>query len=103
MTKSWEQNLHPPSPHPTNTVPTVNVAEDSPFTLHNIPFGVISTDANPLPHCATAIGDYALDLPLFWKHRSSEQLERLSLSCEGLHNIFNPVSVIVFINCSQSS
>jgi hypothetical protein len=62
MTKSWELNLHSPSP-PVNIVFVVNVAEDSPFIFHNIPFGVIPTDANPRPHCATAVGDYALDFP----------------------------------------
>jgi fumarylacetoacetase len=73
----------------------VNVAEDSPFTFHNDPFGVISTDATPRPHCATAIGDYAVYFPLYWKYRSSENLERLSVSCESLHDIFNQVSVSI--------
>lgn len=38
------------------------VSEGSPFTLQNIPFGVVSTQQDPSPRCATAIGDYAVDL-----------------------------------------
>lgn len=41
---------------------TPEIAEGSPFTLENIPFGVISTSGSPETHCATAIGDFALDL-----------------------------------------
>lgn len=36
----------------------------SPFTLDNIPYGVISTADNPRPRCATAYKDYAVDLSL---------------------------------------
>ncbi|KAF2712237.1 fumarylacetoacetate hydrolase [Pleomassaria siparia CBS 279.74] len=43
----------------------VPIPKHSPFTLHNIPFGVISTESNPQKRCAIAIGDYALDLPLY--------------------------------------
>ncbi|OBR08122.1 LOW QUALITY PROTEIN: Fumarylacetoacetate hydrolase [Colletotrichum higginsianum IMI 349063] len=38
---------------------------DSPFTIHNIPFGVISSDTQATPRCATAIGEYAIDLVAF--------------------------------------
>ncbi|KAF4305907.1 Fumarylacetoacetase [Botryosphaeria dothidea] len=41
---------------------TPEIAEGSPFTLENIPFGVVSTSGSPETHCATAIGDFALDL-----------------------------------------
>lgn len=41
---------------------TPDIAEGSPFTLANIPFGVFSTAAVLRTSCATAIGDYALDL-----------------------------------------
>lgn len=40
-------------------VPTLDKA---PYTLHNLPSGVISTTAEPQPHCAIAIGDHTLDL-----------------------------------------
>jgi hypothetical protein len=35
---------------------------DSPFTIDNIPFGVFSTKDDPTPRCATAIGEFAVDL-----------------------------------------
>ena len=47
----------------------ITIPDDSPFTINNIPFGVISTISNSLPRCATAIGDYALDLGMFWENR----------------------------------
>jgi len=40
-------------------VPTLDKA---PYTLQNLPYGVISTTAEPQPRCAVAIGDHALDL-----------------------------------------
>ncbi|WQF90215.1 Putative fumarylacetoacetase [Colletotrichum destructivum] len=38
---------------------------DTPFTIHNIPFGVISSNSQTTPRCATAIGEYAIDLVAF--------------------------------------
>src|ERR1700761_666541 len=35
------------------------------FSLHNLPFGIISTSQNSKPRPAVAIGDYALDLHAF--------------------------------------
>lgn len=46
----------------------IEIPVGSPFTIHNIPFGVISTQENPKPRCATAIGDYAIDLAIYAKH-----------------------------------
>jgi hypothetical protein len=43
------------------------VSPDSPFTIDNIPFGVIKTAKESTPRCASAIGDYAIDLPLYAK------------------------------------
>ncbi|KAK7756337.1 hypothetical protein SLS62_001563 [Diatrype stigma] len=39
-----------------------DVSPDSPFSLANIPFGIISTVDNVAPHAATAIGSHVLDL-----------------------------------------
>lgn len=41
---------------------SIDIPVGSPFTIHNIPFGVISTEEQPAPRCATAIGNYAIDL-----------------------------------------
>ena len=35
------------------------------FSLHNLPFGIISTKSSPRPRTAIAIGDLALDLHAF--------------------------------------
>jgi fumarylacetoacetase len=35
------------------------------FSIHNIPFGIISTQASAQPRAAVAIGSYALDLHAF--------------------------------------
>jgi fumarylacetoacetase len=43
----------------------LSIPEDSPFSIANIPFGVISTSKSPTPHIAVAIGDLALDLKIF--------------------------------------
>lgn len=75
----------------------VTIAEGSPFTLHNIPFGVISTEADPQPRCATAIGGFALDLPLYWKEVSASKIEGIAASSERLHRIFAEVNIHVFI------
>ncbi|KAH8894028.1 Fumarylacetoacetase [Thozetella sp. PMI_491] len=45
--------------------PWLNVAASSPFSLANIPFGIISTVAQPRPRPATIIGDHVLDLQVF--------------------------------------
>ncbi|KLJ10216.1 fumarylacetoacetase [Blastomyces silverae] len=41
------------------------IPKESPFSLANIPFGIISTTASPNPRPAVAIGDHALDLFVF--------------------------------------
>jgi hypothetical protein len=55
----------------------INIPPGSPFTIRNIPFGVISTEANPTQRCATAIGEYAIDLGVYSKtgHLSKLLLE----------------------------
>lgn len=41
------------------------IPKGSHFSLHNIPFGIISTSSSPTPRCAVAIGAHALDLEAF--------------------------------------
>jgi fumarylacetoacetase len=43
------------------------IPSNSPFSLANIPFGVISSSKNQIPRPAIAIGSYALDLAAFSK------------------------------------
>src|ERR1700760_838645 len=44
----------------------LDIAPDSHFSLANIPFGIITTQSNPSPRVATAIGSYAFDLFTFF-------------------------------------
>lgn len=69
------------------------IPEDSPFTLQNIPFGVISTDSNPKRRCATALGDYAIELTLLWKDRKDDGLGLT----QSLYDIFSQVSDMILI------
>ena len=48
-----------------NTKSWLPIPPRSPFSLANIPFGVITTPASQSPHTAIAIGDHALDLSAF--------------------------------------
>lgn len=43
----------------------LQIPRDSPFSLANIPFGIISTKSSSTRRPAVAIGDYALDLSAF--------------------------------------
>ena len=43
----------------------LQIPKQSPFSLANIPFGIISTSSSSTPRAAIAIGDYALDLSAF--------------------------------------
>lgn len=75
----------------------LSIASQSPFSIANIPFGVISTkDSEPRP--AIAIGDYALDLKAFAAGNGFSQLSTIqshtnvfsqptlnALSATGLH------------------
>ncbi len=46
------------------TISWLEIAEDSDFSLANIPFGVFSSPETIHPRCATAIGDKVVDLAI---------------------------------------
>lgn len=50
----------------------------SPFSLANIPFGIISTSSDSTPRPAIAIGDYALDLKAFTSNEGFSELSSIS-------------------------
>jgi fumarylacetoacetase len=68
----------------------IDIPFGSPFTIRNIPFGVLSTKANPTPRCATAIGGYAIDLGVY---SQMGHLSKLSLHTP-IFEIFNQVGSI---------
>lgn len=39
--------------------------DHAPFTIQNLPYGIISTSSEPSPRCAVAIGEHAIDLPKY--------------------------------------
>lgn len=47
-----------------------DVSPETPFSIANIPFGIISTTNDPAPHAAIAIGQYVLDLKVLGTHDS---------------------------------
>jgi fumarylacetoacetase len=56
----WESKImHPNDPWLKSFV---DVAPNSHFPIQNLPFGVFSTDADPIPRIGVAIGDRILDL-----------------------------------------
>ena len=46
-----------------------------PFTIHNLPYGVITTADERAPRCAVAIGDHALDLAKYAQTGHLDSLE----------------------------
>jgi fumarylacetoacetase len=53
----------------------IAISPGSPFTVDNIPFGVIKTAKNSTPRCASAIGDYAIDLSLLAQQGNFDNIE----------------------------
>ena len=69
---------------------TPDINDASPFTLSNIPFGVISTQMKPNPHCATAIGDHALDLSQASAEGLFDNLEGHEIVVEAFSEVRTP-------------
>lgn len=55
----------------------VSIDDKTHFSIHNIPFGIISTPKEPEPHAAVAIGGYALDLHVFAHHNGFSALSMI--------------------------
>lgn len=64
--------------------PNMAIEAKGPFSLQNIPFGVISTSDDSTPRCATAIGDYAVDLV---KYARSAELKDIQLDVSVFANV----------------
>lgn len=82
----WTYNLR------AKMVFKISISADSPFTLDNIPFGVISTESDPKPRCVTALGDYAIDLAAYWKDKAYDQLEGSRSLCDIFNQVFDTPS-----------
>jgi fumarylacetoacetase len=51
------------------------VLDKLPYTLANLPYGVISTASEPKPRCAVAIGHHAIDLAKYSKNGNLFDIE----------------------------
>lgn len=63
-----------------------------PFTIHNLPYGIISTTGQPRPRCAVAIGKHAIDLVQYSK---DERLSKIQPDLDFQH-IFDQNSLNAF-------
>ncbi|KAJ9221501.1 hypothetical protein DTO169C6_6168 [Paecilomyces variotii] len=62
-----------------------NIPRDSPFSLANIPFGIISTKTTTSPVPAVAIGDHALNLSAFAASGGFSQLPSIQQHLDVFH------------------
>jgi fumarylacetoacetase len=76
----------------------LSVSPDSPFSLANIPFGIISTEANSTPRPAIAIGDFVLDLKSFAAGDGFSELPSVSSHL----NVFSATTVNDFAALGRS-
>lgn len=74
----------------------VDIAADSHFSIQNLPFGVFSTRADPLPRVGVAIGDHVLDLALL------EEAGLLSVAPAG-ERVFNRATLNAFIAIGRAA
>ena len=53
----------------------VPIPVDSDFSLQNLPYGVFSTTADPVPHIGVAIGNHVLDLKILGQEQVFNEIE----------------------------
>ncbi|KAJ2974729.1 hypothetical protein NUW58_g8563 [Xylaria curta] len=70
-----------------------DVSPETPFSLANIPFGIISTPSDPAPHAAVAIGPHVLDLKVLATHG---KFAELFPSLKGKDNVLSESSLNSF-------
>lgn len=70
---------------------------EPPFTIQNLPYGVIKTAADLNPRCAVAIGQHALDLTKYAKTKRLASLE--SGHNFEFESLFAEVSHVNHPNC----
>lgn len=70
-----------------------DVSPDTPFSIANIPFGIISTLSDPAPHAAVAIGSHVLDLKVLATH---EKFTELFSALKGKEHVFSEPTLNAF-------
>lgn len=79
---------------PINRQSFVEGADDSLFSLDNLPYGVFYRGSDSVPHIGTAIGSYVLDLTVLEQHGY--------LSVQGEKSVFNQKSLNHFASLGSS-
>ena len=77
----------------------LDVDPESPFSLANIPFGIVSTPSDPSPRPAIVIGDYTLDLQAFASNSGFAQLPVISQNID----VFSQPTLNSFAALGQST
>ncbi|KAI1276964.1 hypothetical protein F5Y07DRAFT_364627 [Xylaria sp. FL0933] len=62
-----------------------DVSLETPFSIANLPFGIISTSSDPAPHAAVAIGPHVLDLKVL---STDDRFKELFPDLIGNENVF---------------
>ncbi|KAI0399771.1 hypothetical protein F4802DRAFT_587907 [Xylaria palmicola] len=70
-----------------------DVSPETPFSLANIPFGIISTSSDPAPHAAVAIGAHVLDLKVL---AACDKFAELFPALAGKENVFSEPTLNAF-------
>ncbi|AEO59136.1 hypothetical protein MYCTH_2307146 [Thermothelomyces thermophilus ATCC 42464] len=78
-------------------VPDMDPASD--FSLANIPFGIISTTADPAPHAAVAIGSFVLDLKVL---SANVDLSQIFPGIDGLAEAFSQPTLNAFAQMGRA-
>ncbi|KAL2162299.1 hypothetical protein VTH06DRAFT_7212 [Thermothelomyces fergusii] len=81
----------------TSWVPDMDPASD--FSLANIPFGIISTEADPAPHAAVAIGSFVLDLKVL---SADAGLGQILPGIDGLADAFSQPTLNAFAEMGRA-
>jgi fumarylacetoacetase len=76
----------------------LSIPPQSPFSLANIPFGIISTEADPTPRPAIAIGEFALNLKEFAHSRGFHDIP----SIESHLSVFDASTLNAFAALGRS-
>lgn len=74
------------------------MSDGCPFSIANIPFGIITTQGSQNYHPATAIGPYALDLAVFKKHGGFSEFPQIQQHLE----VFSHPTLNAFASLGQS-
>jgi fumarylacetoacetase len=68
----------------------VKIEVMTPFTIDNLPYGIISTDDNRSKRCAVAFQEFAIDLDLLYRHGFFASIPDLNFNVFANVSLFRP-------------